>query len=114
MLVELKSRPTFGIVSSACNHQNHSKRNYFAKIVADDNIQANEPIRILNLVAEQPKQAAQKAPAQKAPAGAISCKVGETAKISIKSDVKASADNVLWFKAGHLKGHQLKEWLSET
>ena len=87
---------------------NHSKRNYFAKIVTDENIQVNEPIRILNLAADQPKQTA-----QKAPSGAISCKIGETAKISIKSDVKGAADNVLWFKAGHLKGHLLWDWSSE-
>ena len=89
--------------------KNHSKRNYFAKIVTDDNIQVNEPIRILNVAADQPKQTA-----HKAPSGAISCKIGETAKISIKSDVKGSADNVLWFKAGHLKGHLLWDWSSET
>ena len=55
----------------------------------------------------------EKAPEQKAPAGAISCKVGEMAKITIKSDVKASSDNVLWFKAGHQKGHPFRELSSQ-
>ena len=71
------------------------KSDYFAKIIESDQIQCNEPIRILK-VAPPAQAASTSSSAQKLSANQINIKRGETAKITIKAD--ATSDNVYWFK----------------